>query len=86
MQISAELTLTPLQDDFEAPIQKFIKSLRKSGFKVIETPLNTQIYGDYDKIMEFLTEEIKESFAAIDHVLINVKIVKGNLGDYAADF
>ena len=86
MQISAELTLTPLQDDFEAPIQKFIKSLRKSGFKVIETPLSTQIYGDYDKIMEFLTEGIKENFAAIDHVLINVKIVKGNLGDYAADF
>jgi uncharacterized protein YqgV (UPF0045/DUF77 family) len=86
MQISVELSLTPLQDDFEAPIKDFIKKLRSSGMTVMENPLGTQIYGDYDKIMEFLTEEVKETFQAVDHVLINIKIVKGNRSDYAADF
>ncbi|GHA44935.1 hypothetical protein GCM10007103_27640 [Salinimicrobium marinum] len=86
MQISVELTLSPLQDDFKAPIQKFIKALRKSGFRVIENPLSTQVYGEYDKIMEFLTEEIKEAFASSEHVLLTMKIVKSNLSDYAADF
>ena len=85
MQISVELTLTPLQDDFEGPIKKFIKTVRTSGFTVIENPLSTQIYGPYDKIMEFLTEEIKEAFQSADHILINLKIVKGNRSDYAAD-
>lgn len=86
MQISVELSLTPLQDDFEAPIKNFIKKLRSSGFKVVENPLSTQVYGEYDKIMEYLTEEVKETFQAVDYVLINIKIVKGNRSDYAADF
>ena len=86
MQISVELALTPLQDDFEAPIKGFIKKLRSSGFTVLENPLSTQIYGDYDKIMEFLTEEVKEAFQAVDHVIITMKIIKSNRSDYAADF
>ena len=53
MEISVELALIPLQDDFEKPIKDFIKRLRASGFKILENPLSTQVYGDYDKIMEF---------------------------------
>jgi len=50
MNISIEFTLTPLQADFEPPIIAFIIDLRKSGYKVIETPLSTQIYGEFDAI------------------------------------
>ena len=86
MNISVELTLSPLQDDFEAPVKAFIKTLRTSGFRVMENPLSTQVYGDYDKVMEFLTEEIKESFNALDHVVLSMKLVKSDRSDYAADF
>lgn len=86
MQISVELALTPLQDDFEAPIKTFIKKLRSSGLTVLENPLSTQVYGDYDTVMEFLTAEVRETFKASDHVLLTMKIVKGNRSDYAADF
>lgn len=86
MQISVELSLSPLQDDFEAPIKNFIKTLRNSGFKVMENPLSTQIFGEYDKLMEFLSEEIKESFTSLDHVVLAMKLVKSNRSDYVADF
>lgn len=86
MQISVELTLSPLQDDFETPIKNFIKKLRSSGFTVLENPLSTQVYGEYDKVMEVLTAEIKETFESLDHVLINIKVVKSNRSNYAADF
>lgn len=86
MQISIELSLTPLQDDFEDPIKGFIKTLRTSGFSVIESPLSTQIFGDYDRLMEFLTEEIKEIFQSSDHILLNMRLIKGNRSNYAADF
>lgn len=86
MQISVELSLSPLQDDFEAPIKNFIKTLRNSGFKVMENPLSTQIFGEYDKLMEFLSEEIKESFTSLDHVVLTMKLVKSNRSDYVADF
>ena len=62
MKISAELTLTPLKEDFELPIKAFIKALRTSGFTILENPLSTQIYGDYDALMGFLTQEIKTVF------------------------
>ena len=86
MQISVELALTPLQDDFEEPVKAFIKKLRTSGFTIIENPLSTQIYGPYDGIMEFLTEEVRETFQNLDHVILTIKLLKGNRSDYAADF
>lgn len=45
MKISVELTLMPLQQDFEAPIIDFIKRLRDSKFTLLENPMSTQIYG-----------------------------------------
>ena len=50
MKISVELTFSPLQDDFEKPIQHFIKKLRASGLIIKENPLSTQIYGDYAQV------------------------------------
>ncbi|APG60981.1 thiamine-binding protein [Christiangramia salexigens] len=86
MNISVELTLSPLQDDYEPAIIDFIKKMRNYGFRVMETPLSTQVYGDYDEVMELLTEEIKNAFEAIDRGLIHIKIVKSDRSDYAADF
>ena len=68
MKISVELTITPLQNDFEPAIIHFIKKLRASNLKVLENPLSTQVYGDYDEVMGLLTTEIKEAFELIDEV------------------
>ncbi|MDT0687986.1 thiamine-binding protein [Autumnicola psychrophila] len=86
MQISVELTLTPLQDNYEPAIIDFIKKLRASGLTIKENPLSTQVYGDYDEVMQLLNREIKAAFEAIERGLIHIKIVKSNLSDYAADF
>ncbi|AEH01086.1 thiamine-binding protein [Lacinutrix sp. 5H-3-7-4] len=86
MKISVELTLTPLQDDFEPVIIKFIKKLRASNLKVLENPLSTQVYGDYDEVMRLLTTEIKESFQLIENGLIYIKIVKSDRHDYEPNF
>ena len=83
MNISIEFTLTPLQTDFEPPITAFIKSLRKSGFKVIGTPLSTQIYGEYDTLMLFISKAIKASFIALDHVVLSIKFDRS---DYEPNF
>ena len=59
MKISIELTLTPLQDEFEPAIIHLIKKLRASNLKVLENPLSTQVYGEYDEVMNLLKNEIK---------------------------
>lgn len=86
MNISVELTFTPLQDNYEPPITAFIKKLRASGFTVLENPLSTQVYGEYDAVMNMLTKEIKESFSSIDIGLFQMKIVKTDRSDYVSDF
>ena len=86
MKISVELTLTPLSDNFEPPIIDFIKSLRASDFKVLENPLSTQVYGDYDELMPFLNDKVRSSFEALDHVVLTMKIVKSDRSDYEPDF
>jgi uncharacterized protein YqgV (UPF0045/DUF77 family) len=86
MKISVELTLTPLQDNYEPAIIDFIKALRNSGLTIKENPLSTQVYGDYDEVMHLLDTEIKSAFEAIERGLIYIKIVKSDRSDYAADF
>lgn len=86
MKISVELTLPPLQNDFEKPIINFIKKLRSSGFTVLENPLSTQIYGDYDTLMPFLTEEIKLAFENQENVVLNLKMVKSDRSNYERNY
>lgn len=86
MEISVELTLSPLQDNFEQPIIDFIKSLRKSGLTVMENPLSTQVYGDYDTVMNVLQTEAKTAFEAIERGVLYIKIVKSNRSNYEPTF
>ncbi len=86
MQISVELTLTPLQNDYENHIIRFIKQLRLSKFTILENPLSTQVYGKYDEVMPFLTQEIKKAFGDMEHVLVYMKMVKSNRSDYEPNF
>ncbi len=86
MRISVELTLSPLEDDYEPAIIDFIKRLRNSGLTVIENPLSTQIYGDYDDVMEVLQEEMKTALEAIDRGLLYLKIVKSDRSSYVPNF
>jgi uncharacterized protein YqgV (UPF0045/DUF77 family) len=86
MRISVDLTLSPLQNDYEDHIIKFIKALRVSKFTVLENPLSTQIYGEYDELMPFLTEAIKASFEEADISVLTMKVVKTDRSDYEPHF
>lgn len=86
MNISVELTLTPLADDYAPVIKDFIVRLRSSNFVVYETPLSTQIYGDYDLLMAFLTKEVKTTFGSDSGVLLHMKMFNSDRSQYVPDF
>ena len=86
MEISVELTFSPLQDDFEQHIINFIKKLRASGLTILENPLSTQVYGNYDELMRFLNSEIKAAFELMDKGLLYMKIVKTDRSEYEPHF
>ena len=86
MDISVELTLTPLQDNYEPLIKDFIKSLRDSDLKIIETPLSTQVYGDYKQVMNLINDEIYKTFQSSESIIMNMKIIKSDRSDYVPNF
>ena len=86
MNISIELTFSPLQDDFEEHIISFIKKLRVSGLTILENPLSTQVYGEYDTVMNVLNLEIKTAFELMDKGLLFMKIVKSDRSEYEPHF
>ena len=86
MKLSIELTLTPLKSDFIASIKIFIKQLRGLGFDIKENPLSTQIYGDFDLIMNKLVPLIKKTFDKEESIMLNLKMVKGDRSKYKPDF
>jgi len=86
MKISVELTFSPLQDDFEEHIINFIKKLRTSGLTVLENPLSTQVFGEYDTVMNVLNSEIKEAFEFMEKGLLFMKVVKSDRSAYEPHF
>ncbi len=86
MKISVDLTLSPLKDDFEPVIKDFIKSLRSSGLTIIENPLSTQVYGDFDEVWAVLSKEIKVVFELMEHGLLYMKVVTTDRHTYKPGF
>ncbi|MDA8818809.1 hypothetical protein N9N15_00940 [Flavobacteriaceae bacterium] len=86
MKLSIELTLTPLKKDFIPTIKSFILQLRSLGFIVKENPLSTQIYGDFDLVMQGLVPLIKNTFKDEKAIMLNLKMVKGDRSHYEPDF
>ena len=86
MEISVDLTFSPLQDDFEQHIIDFIKKLRASGLSILENPLSTQVFGSYDDVMQVLNTEIKTAFELMDRGLLFMKIVKSDRSAYEPHF
>lgn len=86
MKISAEITLMPLKDDYIPVIKEFIKSLRGLNLEILENPLSTQVYGEYDVLMNILISKIKNVFSQENSIIINLKILKGDRSKYEPDF
>tara|TARA_B100000575_G_scaffold44259_1_gene31595 strand:+ start:47773 stop:48033 length:261 start_codon:yes stop_codon:yes gene_type:complete len=86
MKISVELTLAPLKDNYVPTIKCFIKKLRKLKVIINETPLSTQIYGEYDEIMNMIIPMIRKTFEDEDAVMLHIKIIKGDRSQYEPNF
>ena len=82
MKASVDISIYPLQENFENSIKDFIRKLRKTPFEIIETPLSTQIYGDFHEIMDWLDKNLHNTFISEDHCVVSLKIIKGDRSEY----
>lgn len=80
MQISAEISMYPLTDDYLPYIKNFIDRLENTqGLSVVGNTISTQIFGEFDLVMDTIKEEIHLSWQEFGRSIFVVKYLGRNL-------
>ena len=80
MQLSVEVSLYPLKNEYIPTIKAFIDRVNEhSGLKVITNTMSTQIFGDYDVVMDTLRDEIRYSFEQHGRAVFVCKFIDSDL-------
>ncbi|KKO46246.1 hypothetical protein WG68_05595 [Arsukibacterium ikkense] len=80
MKLSVEISKYPLAEDYIGPIKGFIEQLNQyPELRVITNTMSTQVFGDYDQVMQALQSCIKASFAQYGKVVFVCKFIHGDL-------
>ncbi|MCB0643928.1 MAG: hypothetical protein KDC44_19910 [Phaeodactylibacter sp.] len=76
MRASVEISMYPLVQEYERPILDFIQRLQHHPDIELHTnSLSTQLFGDYHRIMQVLTEEIATTFQQEQTTVMVLKIL-----------
>jgi len=63
MDVGVEISLYPLHQQYIGPIKDFIERINAEGdLRIITNSMSTQIFGDYDTVMQRLVREVRTSF------------------------
>ena len=80
MQLSVELSKYPLADDYIPAISDFINRLQAvEGLSVVGNTMSTQIFGDYELVMNTLSEEMRRSYEQFGKAIFVCKFIGANL-------
>jgi|AntRauTorcE11897_2_1112592.scaffolds.fasta_scaffold53771_2 uncharacterized protein YqgV (UPF0045/DUF77 family) len=80
MKLSAEMSLYPLQEEYEKPILEFIEDLRSNPeLSVKVNTMSTQVFGDFDVVMGELKKAMKKAFGQELARILVVKFINSDL-------
>jgi uncharacterized protein YqgV (UPF0045/DUF77 family) len=80
MELSVEISKYPLTEDYIPAIKSFIDRLQATeGLSVVGNTMSTQVFGDYDLVMDTLKVEIKKSYEQFGKAIFVCKFIGANL-------
>ncbi|MEC8325696.1 MAG: YkoF family thiamine/hydroxymethylpyrimidine-binding protein [Pseudomonadota bacterium] len=80
MKLSVEISKYPLHQDYIPFIKGFIDRLNaNANLEVITNTMSTQVFGDYDEVMNAVTREIKRSHQEFGKAIFVCKFIGGDL-------
>jgi len=86
MKMSIDMSLYPLSDDYIPAIKTFIDRISSyENISVKRNDLATQIFGDYDQIMDILKVEIRHSWETHGKGIFVMKFLMDDLRGLADD-
>jgi uncharacterized protein YqgV (UPF0045/DUF77 family) len=79
MKTSVEISYYPLNQEYVPPIREFIDRINThEGLTAVTNGMSTQIFGEYELLMDALKKEIRESFNN-PHSVFVMKIINADL-------
>ncbi|MFK7957992.1 MAG: YkoF family thiamine/hydroxymethylpyrimidine-binding protein [Lysobacterales bacterium] len=79
-QVSIEISLYPLRDDFIPPIAQFIERLNGYQELTVQTNcMSTQVFGEYARTLEIVSAEMRKTHAEYPKATFAMKVLNGNL-------
>ncbi|HPE34442.1 MAG: hypothetical protein EOM06_05595 [Sphingobacteriia bacterium] len=79
MKVSVDISYYPLKVEYISPIKDFIKRINTYDKLVVNTnPMSTQIFGEFDEVMQAITREIYKSFE-LPHSIFVIKMINADL-------
>jgi uncharacterized protein YqgV (UPF0045/DUF77 family) len=79
MTVSVEVSYYPLREEYVDPIRDFIHRINQyKEIKCRTNGMSTQVFGEYDYVMDALTREIKKSFR-VPHSVFVMKVINAGL-------
>lgn len=80
MEISVEISMYPLADDYIPAIKDFIGRLQAvDGLSIVSNTMSTQVFGDYDLVMDTLKAELRQSCEQFGKAIFVAKFIGTNL-------
>jgi uncharacterized protein YqgV (UPF0045/DUF77 family) len=78
MNLTADISLYPIQDNYIPIIQAFINAIKQDpNLRVVENAMSTQIGGAYDKVMTAVGREMQASYEKFGAQVLVVKFIPG---------
>lgn len=78
MYLSVQLSYYPLKDDFKPPIKDIITRLQASGLEVYPNRMSTQVFGEFDAVMQTLSDTMKWSFETYGKAVFVANFLEGD--------
>ena len=80
MQLSVDISLYPLKDDYIPIIIEFIHRVQEyEGVEVLRNDMSTQLFGEYDLVMSALQTELKRSYEEHGKAVLVAKFISGDV-------
>ncbi|GAA3899869.1 hypothetical protein GCM10022228_07880 [Halomonas cibimaris] len=78
MYLSVQLSYYPLADDFKPPVREVVKRLEASGLEVYSNRMSTQVFGEFDAVMDALSALMKWSFETYGKAAFTANFLEGD--------
>ncbi|MDC0662932.1 thiamine-binding protein [Marinobacter sp. SS21] len=78
MYLSVQLSYYPFNGDFKPPIKEVIARLQSSGLEVYPNRMSTQVFGEFDAVMQALSDTMKWSFERFGKAVFVANFLEGD--------